>query len=145
MICYIVFSFCRFAISATRFLVVFHHLRICKICCSSTYNHDLHYFEKTFLHGQHVQNIHLKAWGIADLPLLRTLLTKVPRVKFLGSDGLFCFIRICKFGSFKNPFSTITSLPELCFRFRSFVLLVEMKKVTSMNYGSSTGSWKPWR
>ena len=43
----------------------------------------------------------LKRKGIADLPLLRTLLaeSQVP-----GSDGLFCFISICKFGSFKNPF-----------------------------------------
>ena len=44
---------------------------------------------------------------------------KVPRTKFLGSDGLFCFLSICKFGSFKNPFS--------------------------MNYRSSTSSWKQWR
>ena len=63
---------------------------------------------------------------------------KVPRAKFLGSDGIFCFTSVCKFGSFKNPFATITSLPELCFRFRRFILLVQTKKVISMNYGSST-------
>ena len=34
---------------------------------------------------------------------------------------------------------------ELYFRFRRFMLLVEMKKVVSMNYGSSTSSWKSWR
>ena len=67
------------------------------------------------------------------------------RAKFLGSDGLFCFISICKFGSFKNPFATITSLSELYFRIRRFILLVQMKKVISMNYGSSTSNWKPWR
>ena len=58
----------------------------------------------------------LNRGGIADLPLLRTLLAihrKVPRAKFLGSDGLYCFSSICKFGSFKNPFATITSLSEL--------------------------------
>ena len=44
---------------------------------------------------------------------------EVPRTKFLGSDPLFRFRSICKFGSFKNPFS--------------------------MNYGSSTSSWKQWR
>ena len=70
---------------------------------------------------------------------------KVTRAKFLGSNGLFCFISICKFGSFKNPFATITSLPELYFRFRRFILLVQMKKGISMNYGSNTSSWKPWR
>ena len=31
-------------------------------------------------------------------------LPKVPRANFLGSDELFCFISICKFGSFKNAF-----------------------------------------
>ena len=34
---------------------------------------------------------------------------KVPRAKFLGSDGFFYFSSICKFGSFKNPFAMITS------------------------------------
>ena len=50
--------------------------------------------------------------SIADLPLLRTLLAicQVLRAKFLGSNELFCFISICKFGSFKYPFATITSL-----------------------------------
>ena len=53
---------------------------------------------------------------------------KVPRVKFLGSDELFRFSSICKFGSFKNHFAPITSLSELYFRFRRFVLLVKTKK-----------------
>ena len=70
--------------------------------------------------------------------------SKVPRAKFLVSDGLFCFISICKFGSFKNPFATITSLSELYLRIR-FFSLVQTKKVISMNYGSSTSSWKLWR
>ena len=48
-------------------------------------------------------------------------------------------------GSFKNPFATITSLSELYFRFRRFILLVQIKKMISMNYGCSTSSWKPWR
>ena len=67
------------------------------------------------------------------------------RAKFLGSNGLLCFISICTFGSFNNPFATITSLSKLYFRIRRFILLVKTKKVISMNYGSSTGSWKPWR
>ena len=65
---------------------------------------------------------------------------KVPIAKFLGSDGIFCFISICKFGSFKNPFATITSLSELYLRIRRFFSLVQTKKVISMNYGSSTSS-----
>ena len=71
---------------------------------------------------------------IADLPLLRTLFG------FLGSDGLFCFISIRKFGSFKNPFTTITDLSELYFSFRRFIHLIQTKNVISMNYGSSTSS-----
>ena len=67
-------------------------------------------------------------------------LLKVPRAKFLGSYGLVCFIGISKFGSFKNPFVTITSLSELCNRFRRFIQLVKTKKVNSMNYGRSTNS-----
>ena len=31
----------------------------------------------------------------------------------MGSDGLFCFISICKIGSSKNPFAMVTSLSEL--------------------------------
>ena len=52
---------------------------------------------------------------------------KFIRVRFLGSDGLFC---MCQFGSFKNLFATITSLPELYFRFGRFILWVETKKLT---------------
>ena len=63
----------------------------------------------------------------------------------MRSDGLFRFNSICKFGSFSNPFATITSLPELYFRFRRFILLVQTKKVIFMNNGSSTSSCKLWR
>ena len=52
---------------------------------------------------------------------------------------------MCKFGTFKNPVAMITSLSELYFEIRRFILLVQMKRVISMNYGSSTSSWKPWR
>ena len=65
---------------------------------------------------------------------------KVLTAKFLGSDRVFCFI-----SSFKKTFATITSQSELYFRFRRFILLVETKRVISMNYGSSTNGWKPWR
>ena len=65
---------------------------------------------------------------------------EVPRAIFLRSVSLFCFISICMFGSFKNPFATITSLSELYLRIRRFFSLVQTKKVISMNYGSSTSS-----
>ena len=79
----------------------------------------------------------LNRGGIADLPLLRTLLAICQKSRE-PSDGLFCFSSICKFGSFKNPFAMITSLSELYFRSRRFILLVQMKKVISMDYCSST-------
>ena len=47
------------------------------------------------------------------------------------------FISICKFGSFRKPFATINSLSELYFRFRRFILLVQTKKVISVNYGGA--------
>ena len=70
---------------------------------------------------------------------------KVPRANFLWSDGLFCFSSICKFYSIKNTFAMITSLSEIYFRFRRLILLVQTKKVTFINLGSSTSSWKPWK
>ena len=72
-------------------------------------------------------------------------LPKVLRATFLGSDELFCFISMGKFGSFKNFFAMITSLPKLYFRFRRFILLAQTKKVICMNYLCSTSSWKSWR
>ena len=89
----------------------------------------------------------LNSGGIADLLLLRTLLT----IRQKSWEASFwevmdsCFISICRFGSFKNPFARITGLFELYLRIRRFVLLVQTKKVISMNYGSKTCSWRPWR
>ena len=80
--------------------------------------------------------------GIADLPLLRTLLAicqKSQEPRFWEVMDYFVFIRICKFSTFKKPLATITGLSELYLRSR-FILLVRTKKVISMNYGSSTSS-----
>ena len=81
----------------------------------------------------------LNRGGIADLPLLRTLLAICQKLLEPSFWEVMdsCFISICKFGSFKNPFATIFSLSELYFRIRRFILLVETKNVISMNYGSS--------
>ena len=52
---------------------------------------------------------------IADLPLLRTLLAigqKSQKPSFWEVMDS-CFSSICKFGSFRNPLATITSLSEL--------------------------------
>ena len=45
----------------------------------------------------------------------------------------------------RTNFATITSLSELYFRYRRFILLVQTENVISMNYGSSSSRWKPWR
>ena len=74
--------------------------------------------------------------GIADFFVVEKTtrnFLKVPRATFVGS-----IISTCKFNSFKNPFATNTSLPELYIGFKSFIPLVKMKKVISMNYGSNT-------
>ena len=67
-------------------------------------------------------------------------LPKVPRATFLESNALFCFISICKLGSFKNPLVTITSLSELYYRTRRFILLVQTKKVNPLTKFTSSSS-----
>ena len=69
---------------------------------------------------------------------------KIPRVKFLWSDGLFCFSSICKFGTLLEQLLAFLNF-NCNFRLRRFILLLQTKKVISMNYGSSANSWKPWR
>ena len=60
---------------------------------------------------------------------------KVTRAKILGSDWLFCFISICRFG---------INLSKLYFRFKRFILLVQSRKLIFMSYEGSINSWKPW-
>ena len=55
----------------------------------------------------------------------------MPSLKSLvsGKWWTLLFISICKFGRFNNTFATFTSLPEVCFRFRGFVLSVQTIKL----------------
>ena len=57
---------------------------------------------------------------------------EVTRAKFLGSNGIFCFINRCKFGSFKNLCAMITSLLKLTLESEGFSLWYKQKK------------WFPW-
>ena len=86
----------------------------------------------------------LNGGGITDLPLLRTLLAIRQKSREPSPWEVMdsCFISICNLDSFKSPFATITSLSELYFkfRFRRFILLVQTKKVISLNYGTSKSS-----
>ena len=80
--------------------------------------------------------------GIADILLLRTLLAIHQKSRQPSVWEYSCFISICKFSSFQNPFAMITSLSELYFVFRRFIMSVQTKIMISKNYGSSTSSWK---
>ena len=71
--------------------------------------------------------------------------TKRPKSQISGRWWTLFFISICKFSKFVNHLATITSLSELSLRFRWFILLVQIKKVISMNFDISTSSWKVWR
>ena len=84
---------------------------------------------------------------MVDLPLLRALLTiyQKTRVPSFWEVIDSCFISISKFGSFKNPSAMITSLSELHFRLRRFILLLQTKERVSVSYGSRTSSWKSWK
>ena len=85
--------------------------------------------------------------GLTDLPLLKTLLAICQKSwesnfwKVMDT----CFSSICKCGSLRNHLALITSLSELYFRFWRFIVLVQAKKEISMNCGSSTCYWNPWR
>ena len=97
-------------------------------------------------HAEGNTSVSLNRGGVSDLFLLRTLIAIHQKSWGPSFPGrLLCFISICKLGSFKNTFGTISSLSELHFRFRVFILPVQMKKAISMSYGCSTSSWKPWR
>ena len=81
---------------------------------------------------------------IADLRLLRTLLAirqKSREPSLLEVIDSFVLLLACFIIS--TPLQWL--LACLNFRFRRFILLIQTKKVISMNYGSSTSSWKPRR
>ena len=85
---------------------------------------------------------------IADLPLLRTLLAicqKSREPRFWDVIDSFVLLPYASLAASRTRFAMITNVSELYFRFRRFILLVQTKKVISMNYDSSTSSWKPWR
>ena len=76
----------------------------------------------------------LNRGGIADLPLLRTPLASRQKSREPSFWEMMDSFVLVAYASL----ATITSLSELYFRFRRFILLVQTKKVISMNYGSST-------
>ena len=87
----------------------------------------------------------LNRGGIADLPLLRTLLAphqKSQEPSFWEVMNYYVLF-ICKFGSFKNSFAIITS-PALL-SIQNIYSVGTNKKVIPMNYGHIISHWKPRR
>ena len=65
------------------------------------------------------------------------------RAKFLGSNGIFCFNE--NLAASRTLLQRLLPVWTFHLGIRRFFFLVQMKKVISMNDGSSTSSWKPWR
>ena len=87
----------------------------------------------------------LNRGGIADLPLLRTLLAihqKSWEPSFWKVMDSFVLLAYASFTASRTFLQQL--LACLNFRIRRFILLLQTKKVISMNYGSSTSSWKSW-
>ena len=84
----------------------------------------------------------LNRGGIADLPLLRTLLAirqKSREPSFWEVMDSFVLVAYASLAVSRTLLQRLLALSELYFRFRRFILLVQTKKVISMDYGSSTG------
>ena len=64
-------------------------------------------------------------------------LLKVPRARFLGSDWLFYFSSICKYGSFKDSYAMITSLSEFCF--------IQIQKIYSVGTKEKSDFYELWQ
>ena len=80
----------------------------------------------------------LNRGGIVNLPLSRTLFVIRQKPQVRSFWEVMDSSSICKLCSFKNPFAMMTSLPELYFRFRRFILLGQTIKMISMSYSIST-------
>ena len=80
--------------------------------------------------------------NIADLPLLRGLLTihqnsqEVSFREVMDSFDLVAYASLAVWQVW-HALPTITSLFELYFKFRRFILLTQRKKVISVDYGSN--------
>ena len=81
--------------------------------------------------------------GIADLPLLRTLLAicqKSREPSFCEVMDSFVLLAYASLAASRTLLQRFIGLSEIYFRSRSFIFLVYTKKVISMSYGSSTSS-----
>ena len=84
--------------------------------------------------------------GIADLLLLRTLLAICQNSRNQNFWEVMDSFVLLAYASF-TAWRTLKQWLIAClnFRIRRFILLVQAEKMISLNYGSSTRSWKAWR
>ena len=91
----------------------------------------------------------LNRGGVTDLLLLRTLLAirqKSREPSIWEVMDSFVLLAYASLGTSRNLLQRLLAcLNFILFRFRGFILLVQTKKVISMNYGSSTSNCKPRR
>ena len=88
----------------------------------------------------------LNRGGITDLHLLRTLLAihkKSREPSFCEVMDSFVLLAYASLAASRTLLQKL--LVCLNCRFRRFILLVQTKKVISMNYDSRKSSWKSWR
>ena len=89
-------------------------------------------------------------FALSDLPLLRTLLAicqKSHELSFWEVMDSFCFIRICRFGSFKNPFVMITSPKNLLYwhkQKKGFLWTMASKQLKTMEMSEASPEAWPY-
>ena len=70
------------------------------------------------------------------------------RAKFLGGNGLFCFITYASLAASRSPLQWLLACLNFTLEAEDLSQKrfgANKKKVISMGYGSSTSSWKPWK
>ena len=86
--------------------------------------------------------------GIADLPLLRTLLgicQKSWEPSFWEVMNSFVLVAYASLAASRTLLQWLLACLNFTLDSEDLFCWYKMKKVISMNYGSSTSCWKPWR
>ena len=104
-----------------------------QICRKSTFSHLLNIFSENIVIYYQLVSSTLEIQRSPRFTISQSQHSKSYSMSsHTSSNGLLSFISICKFGRFKKPFGTITNLPELYFRIRRFILLIQTKKMISI-------------
>ena len=90
----------------------------------------------------------LNRGGIVDLPLLRTLLAicqKFWKLSFWEVMSSSILLAYASLATSRTLLQWWIACQNIALNSKDLSFFVQTKKVISMNYGSSTSSWKPWR